>query len=98
MNRFEEYIPRDDLKNATHLEIKVYYSKGSGSMPRGFYAGVSPVTKTGISISCDILAGRRQLLMEVSRYTDKQFDTALTISKEVLPAMIERVLAENKAA
>jgi hypothetical protein len=104
MKKHKEYIERSDLKNSTHLELEVYYSKGGlnfisgGTTPRGYYASVRPVTKTNISVSFDMFSGCAELLSTTSRYTDKQFDAAVEKSKSVIPALIEKVLAKSKAA
>ncbi len=104
MKKHKEYIERSDLKDATHLEVEVYYSKGGpsfisgGNTPRGYYAAVRPVTKKDGMISFTIFSGCAELLSTTSRYSDKQFDAAVRQSERVIPALIEKVLAKNKAA
>jgi len=104
MKNFEKYIERDDLKDATHLSVSVYYNKGGANYltgrtsPRGYYISVKPVTKNGISISYMLFSGRGQLLLEASRYSDKQFDKAVLMSQDVEEKLIASVLAECKAS
>ena len=98
MNRHEKYIERDDLKGATHLEVSVYYTKGGGATPRGYYLSVRPVTKRDGMVSFDLFSGRRQLLFETSRFTAKQFARAVEMAKGMEDELIASVAAENKAA
>jgi len=48
MKNHKEYIERSDLKDATHLELNVYYTKDdihllSGEpIPRDYYVSVNP--------------------------------------------------------
>ena len=98
MNRHEKYIERSDLKGATHLEVAVYYTKGGGAVPRGYYLSVRPVTKRNGMVSFDLFSGRRQLLFETSRFTAKQFARAVKMAKDVEDELIASVAAENKAA
>lgn len=98
MNRHEKYIERGDLKGATHLEVSVYYTKGGGAVPRGYYLSVRPVTKRDGMVSFDLFSGRRQLLFETSRFTAKQFARAVKMAKDVEDELIASVAAENKAA
>lgn len=97
MQRLIESIPYANLKNGTHLDIEVYYSKG-GYGSRGYYVSVSPVAHNGATKSYTLFSGVRQLLLETRRYTPKQFETAVTMSREVIPELIQRVLASETAA
>ena len=51
MKRHEKYIERNDLSDATHLEVSVSYKiggsnfLGGGITPRGYYLTVRPVKK-----------------------------------------------------
>jgi hypothetical protein len=104
MKKHENYIERDDLKGATHLEVSVYYTKGGLSYfsnvttPRGYYVSVRPVTKHDSGVSFDLFAGRRQLLFETARYNDKQFDRAVKMAANFENQLIAAVVEENKAA
>jgi hypothetical protein len=104
MKRQTEYIERDDLTGATHLEISVNYRIGgmnyfSGKItPRGYYVSVSPVTKKNGMISCVMFSGCSQLIMTANRFSEKQLSIAIEKSKDLVPAMIEQVVEENKKA
>lgn len=104
MNRYEKYIERSDLKDASHLEVAVYYTKGGssilfgGTTPRGYYISVRPVTKRNGMVSFDLFSGRSKLLFETSRYNAKQFAKAVEMAKGMENELIATVAAENKAA
>ena len=104
MKKHKEYVERSDLKDATHLEVSVYYTKGGanyfsgGTIRRGYYINVTPVTKSENSVSFVMFTGRSQLLFETSRYSDKQFAKAVEMSKDVRAELIAAVLSESKAA
>ena len=103
MKKHKKYIERSDLKDATHLEVSVSYDKGSicffteQSSPRGFYLSVTPVTKSNGSVSFKMFTGIKRLLHEVNRYSDKQFNHAVELSKEFEDELIAAVVAKNKA-
>ena len=104
MKKHEKYIERDDLKGATHLEISVYYTKGGlsyftgGTTRRGYYLSVRPVTKGNGMVSYDLFSGCKRLLLETSRYTDKQFARAAAMAGDYEDELITAVVAESKAA
>jgi len=104
MKKHENYIERDDLKGATHIEISVYYSKGGanylsgGTTPRGFYLSVKPVTKRDGMVSYVLFSGRSQFLFETARYTDKQFARAVKMAMVFEEQLVAAVVAENTAA
>lgn len=104
MQKYEAYIERSDLKDATGLEVSVAYSKGgmsyfSGQVsPRGFYLSVTPVTKGNGMVSFTMFSGIKRLLLEVNRYSDKQFDRAVEMSKAVEGELIAAVVEKNRAA
>ena len=104
MKKHKEYIERNDLKGATHLEVSVYYDKGgancfSGGMtPRGYYLSVTPVTKGEGTISFTMFSGYSHLLLETQRYSDKQFDRAVDMAREHRESLIAKVVDKNKAA
>ena len=98
--RREEYIAYPDMKDATHLEVSVYYSKGGmnylsgGQIVRGYYLSVKPVSKSNGMISFTLFAGTGMLLFETKRYSEKQFQQALIIAKGHEKKLIERVLSD----
>ena len=104
MQKHEKYIEREDLIDATHLQVSVFYDKGgmnylSGqTSPRGFYLSVTPVTKENRMVSFTMFTGMKRLLHQVNRYTDKQFNHALEISQTYEDELIAAVVAKNKAA
>lgn len=104
MKEHKKYIERNDLKNANHLQVSVYYSKGgvnyfSGQVtPRGYYISVRPVTLGNGMISFDLFAGRSQLLLETNRYSEKQFTKAVEIAAAFEDELIATAVTENQAA
>jgi hypothetical protein len=104
MKEHKKYIERNDLKGATHLEVSVYYTKGGvnyfsgGTIRRGYYISVKPVTKGNGTISFELFSGRKQFLLETARYTAKQFARAVEMAKDVEDELIAAVVAEIKAA
>jgi len=104
MEKHKEYIERSDLKGATHLEISVYYSKGGsgyfsrGTLRRGYYLSVTPVTLGNRSVSFTILSGYSYLLLETKRYSPKQFAAAVEMAKEHKERLIDAVIEKNKSA
>ena len=104
MKRYEKYIECGNLKDATHLEISVYYSKGGlsyltgESSPRGYYISVTPVTKSNGMVRFTMFTGRRRLLLETKRYSDKQFARAVEMGKEIEPELTAAVMKEQQAA
>jgi hypothetical protein len=103
MKKHEKFIERDDLKGATHLEVSVYYTKGgrnyfsSGVTQRGFYISVTPITIRGNMTSYAMFSGRKQLLFETARYSDKQLARAVEMAKDVEDDLITAVVSENQA-
>ena len=104
MKKHDKFIERDDLKDATHLEVSVYYTKGGasyftgGTIPRGYYLSVRPITKRDGMVSFDLFSGSKRLLFETARYSVKQFDRAVELSRGFENELISAVVAENKAA
>ena len=104
MKERKHYIENNNLKDATHIEVSVYYSKGGMSyftntvLPRGFYIGVTPVTMRNKTISFTAFTGTRKLLLEVKRYSDKQFTRAIELAKDVETELVVSVAEKNKAA
>jgi len=104
MKQHKNYIERNDLKGASHLEVSVYYTKGGanyfcgGTIQRGYYVSVTPVTKKGGTISFELFAGCKRFLFAANRYTDKQFQRAIEMAKDYEDELIAVAVAENKAA
>ena len=104
MKRHKKYIERNDLNNATHLEVSVSYDKGGanyfsgGTKPRGYYLSVTPVTKSATSISFTMFTGYSRFLLETKRFSEKQFANAIEMAKDYEEELIAAVVAKNKAA
>jgi len=94
----------DGLKNGTHIDAEVYYSKGglnpfSGdTVHRGYYLNVAPVRREGSTMSYTLFAGVMKLLMTTERYSQKQFEQAVELAKAETPGLIGLVLAKELAA
>ena len=103
MKEQKKYIERDDLKDATHLEVSVYYSLGGanflsgGTTPRGYYLSVNPVTKSTGIISYTLFTRSARLLFETQRFTAKQFERAVEMAKDYEDELIAVVVNQNKA-
>ena len=86
MKDHKKYIKHDGLKNANHLEVSVYYSKGGTSFfsgqitPRGYYISVRPVTLGNGTVRFELFSGCTKLLLETSRYSEKQFARAIEMA------------------
>ena len=104
MHEHKRYIERSDLRDATHLEVSVYYTKGGvnffsgGSTPRGYYLSVKPVTKGQRTISYVLFSGSARLLMETKRFSAKQLAQAVEIAKSYEESLISEVVKDNSAA
>jgi hypothetical protein len=104
MKEQKRYEEHSGLKDATHLEISVYYTKGGSSIlsgstiPRGYYLAIKPVNIRGNCVRFVVFTGRRKLLLETARFNSKQFNHALAIAKGAEPDLIAAVLAECMAA
>ena len=104
MKKIDSYIERNDLKDASHLQVSVYYTKGGanyfsgGTIPRGYYISVTPVTKGNGMVRYTMFTGRKHLLLQTARYSDKQFARAVELAKDFEDELINAVVAENKAA
>ena len=97
MNDQTVFMEHSGLKDATHLQIDVYYNKGGATTQRGFYLSVRPVTKKGGLISYVLLTGRSKFLFGVSRFTAKQLERAVVMADEFKNEMIAAVVEENRA-
>jgi len=104
MKTHKEYIQRDDLKGATHLEVRVSYDKGGansfygGTKPRGYYLTITPVKKTATSVSFAMFSGVSRVLLETKRFSAKQFAQAREMAKGHQDELIAAVVEKNKAA
>ena len=97
MREFTKYLKRNDLKNATHLEVNVYYDKGGYSYvdskptARGYYISVRPVTLKDIWVSFFPFEGYNKLLFETKRFTKNQL-----INAEIMAIPFEAVIKKNQ--
>jgi len=95
-------IPAEGLKTGTHLDVTVYYSIGGlgmgGYSKRGYYVSVTPVKRNNGMVSFTLFTGVSELLLETSRYSEKQFKQAIAMSEAVIPELIQRVLEKERAA
>lgn len=104
MEKHKKYIENGNLKDATHLEVFVYYDKGGMSYftgkvsPRGYYLSVTPVTKRDGMVSFAMFTGYKQLLLETKRYSAKQFNQTVEMSEDVEATLISAVIEKNEAA
>ena len=97
MHSCKKYIERNDLNGASHLEVSVYYTKGGGTLPRGYYLSVRPVTKRDGMVSFELFSGQGRLLFEASRFTEKQFARAVEMARGMEEELIEAVVMDNQA-
>ncbi len=94
----------EGLKHGSHLDVEVCYDKGGvsyfsgGTMPRGYYLSVTPVTHKNGMTSVELFTGVKKLLLQTSRYSDKQFAQAVELGKSAAPELIRCVLEKEKAA
>lgn len=99
----DKYIERDDLNDATHLQVSVSYNLGGlsffsgGTTPRGYYLTVKPVTKGNNMIRYTMFSGKSRLLLETKRFTAKQFANAIEMAKTYEAELISEVVSANKA-
>lgn len=98
-----ESTPYEGLANGTHIDVEVSYTKGGvnylsgGSTPRGYYLNVTPVTRKGDGmVSYTLFSGLRILLLQANRYSDKQHTQAVALGKQQAPALIQRVLEQER--
>jgi len=99
-----ESTPHEGLKNGTHLDVEVYYTQGGanflsgGVTPRGYYLSVKPVNRAGGFVSNILFTGLGKLLLQTTRFSEKQFAQAVELGRAAAPEMIERLLKEERAA
>lgn len=92
-------------KKANFLRIELYYDKGGydymsyRQKPRGFYLSVTPVFRenkgTYTTEMFGAFSGYKQLILEVNRFSDKQYNKAYDLSRGYEALMINRLLKEN---
>lgn len=89
------------------LKSEVYYNKGGINYftyktdPRGYWVSVTiverEVRENGVSIESFSLfgSGYREFLFEVKKQSKKAYDTAVSMSPEVIKKIEDRLLAEK---
>lgn len=87
------------IENPTRLQLSIHYNSGGVNYAtykndaRGYYLSVSPqrVEDRGYcnAVSSMLMSGVKDLLLEVSRQSDKQLEIATTIAAERAPALLE---------
>ena len=99
-----ESTPYEGLKNGTHIDVTVYYDIGGvdflegETKLRGYYVSVTPVNRRDNTVSQRVFTGYKYFLLQTSRFSAKQFEQTVELGRAVVPAMIERVLKEERAA
>lgn len=91
-----------ESSNATHLEVKVYYSLGGMNYftykteERGYYVSVTPVTISENMISFTCFSGLKSLLVPCTRKSDKSYKAALAkLTPEFKQQLIDKVLGHD---
>jgi hypothetical protein len=98
-----ESIPQEGLKDATHIDVEVYYTQGGvnylsgGTTPRGYYLNALPVTHKGRTTSYALFSGRSKLLLKTRRYSAKQFERAVEMAKPLVSNLVREMLEAKKA-
>lgn len=93
-------IPLQPNKEATHLEIKLYYNLGGQNYftgtneQRGLYLLVSPVTVGENFVQTTAFAGIKQLVLPMARASQKKLDT-YKVDNETKERLITHVLNKN---
>lgn len=95
-NRRIESIPCEGIGRITHIDVEVYYSKDR--FPRGYYLRVAPVKREGGLVSCDLFSVVTKFLLETNRFSEKQFEKAVTLGRSEAPALVEQVIQREKSA
>lgn len=97
----KKYILLKENSAATHLKIETYYNIGGYNYftgkeePRGYYLGVSPVTKARGMESYTAFTGVKKCIKTVSRKSAKAEAEAENIAAELEPALIKYVCTYN---
>jgi hypothetical protein len=100
-NKIIESIPVLGMKNGTHIDVEVGYSRGgmnyfSGETEqRGYYVYVTPVVRKDGTMSFTLFNGLKKLLLPANRFTTKQFEKAVALSKNDAPEMIRRIIKKE---
>ena len=103
MKEHKRYIEKNGLKEGTHLEISVYYSKGGRiyytgqELPRGYYLSVQPVTLGYHTVRHTLFSGWKRIILKANRYSDKQFDNAVEMAKAYEEELIAKVTMKKEA-
>jgi hypothetical protein len=99
-----ETIPLEVTKSGNNrIDVEVYYSKGGlsyfsgGVRPRGYYVSVTPVMSRNGTVRMTAFSGVAKFLLPTSRYTEKQFETAVKLAKEAAPELVRQVLEKEQA-
>lgn len=110
VNNVKKYIPLKETTEKTaykanFIRVELYYDKGGydymsyRQKPRGFYLSVTPVFKenkgTYTTEMFGAFRGYKQLILEVNRFSDKQYNKAVDLSKSFESLMVNRILKEN---
>lgn len=102
----KKYIEiKNPNKNVNCLKVEVYYDKGGFSYvsythkPRGYYISVVPVYRENkgsyIMESYVAFTGYKQLLLEVKRQSQKQYEKAVEISGVMEEILVDKLVSEN---
>ena len=104
VDKFRASHPDECIDNPTHLKLSLYYSTGginyftSKNEARGYYLSVSPerIEKHdyGNTIATSLMSGVKDLVLEVSRQSDKQMEIATTIACERAKALLDWCMRE----
>ena len=96
--------PNECIDNPTHLVLSLHYSAGginfvtSRNEARGYCLSVSPVRISrhdyGNTIATSLMSGVKDLVLEVSRQSDKQMEIATTIACEKAKALLDWCVRE----
>ena len=96
--------PYEGLKNGTHIDTEVYYTKGGRDfffgdfVTRGYYVSVLPVTRKDGMVIVSSGTAKTRLLMPAHRFSAKQFEQAVEMGKQSAPELISQVLKRERAA
>lgn len=106
MKRQTTYLAVQPKKHITHLRVDVYYALGgynnfTGKQEgRGFYLSVSPVGCSKgngfVSETYGAFSGVKQLILPVSRYSDKRMTEAVRLAGELQPQLVAHVLEKQE--
>lgn len=92
---------KNPTKNINVLKIELYYNLGGYNVwhhtyeKRGYYISVTPLYKEGCMESYVMFTGAKKCIKEVSRKSEKAYNSALDSIGEYLPGLIDYVCTEN---